>query len=261
MMKDTNALYSDVPPSKLREKEDPFISSDESEFWKMLFDGAFTRLFDRVFCSLQVKNAQKFEERNKLYPTIFYAPHLCWWDGIIGYLLCRKLLKTKMYLMVEELNRFPLLAKVGAFSVCKKTPRSSLKSLKHSLGILSNPGNSLWLYPQGIVRPPDYRPIKFMSGMSYLCNHIKGVNLIPVAVKYTFLRENKPEVLVEIGDPIILNEQNDRKELNSLLEQKFETLLDNQLFEVSNGFLDGYEVIHRKPLTIYKKIEQYFKNK
>ena len=40
--------------------------------------------------------------------------------------------KDALYYMVEELNRFPLLRRSGAFSVNKKSPQASMEALKFS---------------------------------------------------------------------------------------------------------------------------------
>ena len=66
--------------------------------------------------------------------------------------------------------------------------------------------NVLYIFPQGIIKPPNARPIEFRTGLAYIAqNAVKehgGINLCPVAVNYPFLREDKPEIIVDIGEPI-----------------------------------------------------------
>lgn len=236
----------------------PFIQAEMQLFWLKVFDFAFSGMLKKSFYSVRIKNAEHYDLRDKSKSNIFYANHCCWWDGIIGYTLCRKVFGTNMRMIVRELHRFPLLSKIGAVSVDKSNPYASLKTLNYCTEFLSHPSNSLFVYPQEIVMPPDFRPIEFAGGISYLCKKLEGVNLIPIAHRYTFLREDRPEVLIEIGKPIVINGVSNRKKLTELLEQEFTLLLDNQKKDISNGNLNGYEQWIKSRLCAYKLLEKHF---
>lgn len=239
----------------------PIIQVNKQDFWLRVFDFSFERMVKKGFYSLRVKNAENFNLRDSNNGNIIYGFHSCWWDGIIAYLLCRKVFKTQLNMMVEELYRFPLLSRIGAFSVEKKSPQAAIKALNYSLDIVKNPTQSLWIYPQGTVMPPDARPVKFANGISYLCKKSKGVNLIPIANRYTFLREDRPEILVEIGKPIIIKDNNfDKKEFTKYLENELTVLLDKQHEEISQGKLDEYKLMFKSRLCVAKLIEKHFTN-
>ena len=239
--------------------KEPLIKADTSVFWRNIFYYAFFKMAKKSFFAMRVKNAVNFEKRDKNKPTIFFACHCSWWDGPIAYILCRGLLKTDMQMMIEELYRFPLLSRIGGFSVEKASPTSSLKALNYCLSFLQESQKSLWIFPQGSVLPPDHRPIKFAGGISYLCKKLKGVNLIPIAHRYNFLRENRPELLIEIGKPIILgSDYINRKNLTAYLENEFTIFLDKQRQEISSGNLAGYEFFFKSRLCVAKLIEKYF---
>ena len=138
--------------------------------------------------------------------------------------------------MIEELNRFPILRRAGGFSVNKKSPQASMESLKYSVRVLKDLNSILYLFPQGIINPPDHRPIVFQTGLSYIAQkavkEYGKVNLIPVAVNYFFLRDNRPEVWVELGKNIILEDEKiNRKEYSDYLAKKLEELCDKQKLE------------------------------
>lgn len=59
--------------------------------------------------------------------------------------------------MVEELNRFPLLRRGGAYSVNKKSAQSAMKALKYSVDVVGDIRNMLCIFPQGIIRPPSFQ--------------------------------------------------------------------------------------------------------
>lgn len=241
------------------ENQEPLIKPNLSRFWQGVFDYSFLRMLGRIFYSMRVKSSSNFDLRDKKFANIAFASHCGWWDGPVGYLLFRKIFNARMFMMIEELYRFPLLSKIGGLSVEKNSPRSALKALNYSVKLLKNPENSLWLFPQGIVYPPDYRPVRFAKGMSFICKRLDGINLIPIAHRYNFIREDKPEIFVEVGKPIILKGNNqDSKELTAYLENVLSSLLDSQRDDISNGRFDGYEYFFKSKLCLAKRIEERF---
>lgn len=238
---------------------EPDIQVNFQKFWLSVFDIAFTYMVRKAFFSVRIKNAENFELRDKTKGTIFFASHCCWWDGFIAYLLCRKIFKTKMRMMIEELYRFPLLSRIGGFSVEKDSPQSAIKALNYCSDFLKKSDESLWIYPQGSVMPPDYRPINFASGLAYICSKLDGINIIPIIHRYNFLREDRPEVFIEIAKPIILSEKyKNRKELTTKLENEFTNYLDEQKIDISTGNLENYETFIKTRLCITKLIEKHF---
>ena len=255
-------LYSDIPPTKLRNKEETFKPAKTNKFWLMLARLFIFNMLQNRFFAFRYKGAENVMEKG--VPTILFAPHCNWWDGIVGYNLCRRVFKTKIRMMIEEMNRFPILAKAGAFPVNKKSAQASMKALQYSVEQLCDKEISLWLFPQGIIRPPMYRPIEFQTGMAYIAKNVVkkagGINLIPVAVNYPFLREDKPEVLCEVGEPVIITDPNfDRKELTHKLEHDFETLCDRQFDDIRHGHVEDYEYLYKQKLKWYKKLEKRLK--
>ena len=166
--------------------------------------------------------------------------------------------------MVEELNRFPLLRRGGAFNVNKKSPQASMQALKYSVDILGDLNNILYIFPQGIIKPPNFRPIEFQSCLAYIAEKAAKkygrVQLLPIAVNYMFLRDNRPEVLVEIGDLIELSDPTvDRKEFTHYLATTLEKLCDKQFYEISHAEFEGYDTLFQQKLKWYRRIEQRLK--
>lgn len=260
-------LYSDIPPTKLRNIDEKFRRAHHYKFWGVIADLFFYNMIQNRFYSLRIKNKENYNKRDDRFANIIYAPHSNWWDGIVGYNVSNRIFKTKLIMMIEELNRFPLLAKVGAFPVNKKSAQSAMKALKYASDELANdPVKSLWLFPQGIIRPPHYRPIIFQSGITYIAQScIKksgGINLIPVCVNYFFLREDKPEVVVDVQDPMTITDFSvvkDRKLFTDNLAKDFQCKMEAQYQDITAGKLDGYEYLFRQKLPWYKKIEKRLK--
>lgn len=259
-------LYSDVPPTKLRNKEEKFKPAKTSRFWLWVASMFFFNMLQNRFYAFRYKGEENYFEGDTNVPTILFAPHCNWWDGIVFYNTTHRIFHKEIRLMVEELNRFPLLRRGGAYSVNKKSPQSAMKALQYSVDLLGDLRNILCIFPQGIIRPPHFRPIKFQTGLAYIAqNAVKKygrVNLIPMAVDYTFFRDNRPEVVVEFGKRIELSKENimDRKELTHYLEHALEEVCDNQAKNISNGEVSKYKILFKQHLKWYRRIEQRLKN-
>ena len=264
LQKEEQKLYSDVPPTKTRNRNEKFRKAVDSKFWTWVAKQFFFKMLENRFYSLKIKNEQNISKRNPNYANILYAPHCNWWDGIVGYNLVKRVMNTRIRMMIEEMNRFPILAKAGAFPVNKKSAQASMQALQYAVDQLNKGDISLWIFPQGIIRPPMFRPIEFQTGMAYIAKNVikkyGGINLIPVAINYSFLREDKPEVLVEFGEPYVLTDANiDRRELTDTLQTNFEKLCDEQFADIRNGNFEGYEYLFKQKLKWYRRLEKRLK--
>ncbi len=262
-------LYSDIPPTKLRNKEEKFKPAKTSKFWLWVASMFFFNMLQNRFFAFRYRGEETYFEAEKDVPTILFAPHCNWWDGIVLYNTTHRIFHKEIRLMVEELNRFPLLRRGGAYSVNKKSPQSAMKALKYSVDVVGDLRNMLCIFPQGIIRPPHFRPIEFQTGLAYIAeNALKKygkVNLIPMAVDYTFFRDNRPEVIVEFGKRIELRQGNEfdnmsRKELTHYLEKALTETCDSQFKEISQGDITKYKILFKQHLKWYRRIEQRLKS-
>ena len=265
MVETPQHLYCDTPPTILRNREEKFRTAKDVPFWLFIADFVFPRMVKARFHSMMYKGIENLENRDKTKAVLFYTNHNNWWDGIVGFNVARFIMKGRLRLMIEEMNRFPLFQYIGCFPINKKTPQDAIKALRYAVTTLDKPDINFWLFPQGIIRPPHYRPEVFQSGLAYLVeNAVKkfgGVNLCPVAVNYTFLRQDKPEVVLEFGacQPYY-DFKYDRKEFCHKLEREFEQLCDNQQAQISSGNFEGYRYLYKQKLSWWRDIERRLKN-
>lgn len=263
-------LYLDVSPTQLRNRNEKFRKAKWVPFWVAVADYVFGKMIEHRFFALRYKCKEKYDENyNPNYPCIFYAPHCNWWDGIVCYNLSKRVFNKRVTMMIEEMNRFPLFNYAGAFPVNKKSAQAAMAALKHSVELLVDDKTrktALWIFPQGIIRPPHYRPIEFQTGIVYIAQNVAkkvgGVNLVPLSYEYCFLREHRPEVLVEVGKPIVLTDSKfDRHEFNRMLETNFEELCDNHFRAISQGDVKDYKIMFKQKLPWYREIEKYLKSR
>lgn len=259
-MNQAEILYDYTPPSILK-NDKTFIPAKVNRFVSFAFYHIFEHMIKNNFASIRMKNLRYYNLRDKNKANIFYAPHQCWWDGPVGYYLSQKVFKTNIRIMVEDLSSFPILSGIGCFSVSKSNPSLAVKSLKYVISFLKEQTGSLWIFPQGMIKPPDFRPVSFASGMSYIAQQMEGINLFPLSFRYEFLRCEKPEILVELGKPILLKKAvKDRKKFNSFLEKNFEENLNSQKEDISLGKLDNYVKILERHEPILRRIEKKLKS-
>jgi len=259
-------LYTDIPPTKIRNREEKFRTAKNVPFWQWVGDNVFPRMLRARFHSLMVKGDKEYlENRDKTKATIFYVSHNNWWDGIVAYNIVYMHLKMRLRLMIEEMNRFPLFQYVGCFPINKKSAQTAIKSLQYAVTTLDKPDICFWIFPQGIIRPPFYRPEIFQSGLAYLAQQaVKkygGINLVPISTQYIFLREDRPEILVQFGEVEKLYSADfDKKEFTHRLERIHETLNDEQRNNIGSANFDGYRYIYKQKQKWYKRIETRLKN-
>lgn len=262
--KNHETLYNYKPPSLTWRKKVDFIKAEHSSFWRKVWEFYVYKTLKKRFATIRVRNSEAILKCNEEYPYIFYAQHSNWFDGMLGWVLCNELFDMPMNIMVEDLAKFPLLSQVGAFSICKKSPKNMLKVLNYCIDFLTKREAVLYIFPQGIIHPPGHRPLEFTHGTSYIINKLEKVNVIPVVPKFTFLRLGAPEILVDFGDPIIFNGDNNfetKEEVTAHMESEYIKILDAQEHRISNGLIDEYEIFYQKPDGVCKKLEKWFKSR
>ncbi len=175
------------------------------------YSARFRRLFDFY---LQLKLRSGFEKvifelgqiQNQLNPSVpvlFVSNHMSWWDGFFLLELQKKLTPNFSHftLMLEsELTQFPFLRKLGAVGLVPHDPFSvarsflELRRLRRSLGALS-----IGFFPQGEIRPQQYRPLGFQKGLDPLIRLLHPIQVVPVALHIEPMQTPKPSAWIRTG--------------------------------------------------------------
>ena len=157
--------------------------------------------------------------------TLFLANHSCWWDLFLVHLL-NEFIPVDGYGMMEHFNmvRFGFFRRIGAFSVDRTDPASVRASLDYAASLLNRPRAGVWIFPQGKIETNDFRPLTFQFGIRALVRRAGRVRVVPVAFRYEFWQDERPEALVRFGEPTTV----DRSDLPSLIPH-FEQILTDEL--------------------------------
>lgn len=136
-------------------------------------------------------------------PVLAVANHSGWWDGFMIHLLTRAVPERDFFCMMEEkqLRQFPFLTRIGAFSMDVSSGTRAAAALRFTLRLVVRRGTLVWMFPQGEMVLED-APIRVRPGAAFLLRRIQGALLMPVAFRYGFRREQKPEAWIQVGRPL-----------------------------------------------------------
>lgn len=209
----------------------------EAAIYRGMVRPAIRRSFDRVAIS-----APHGEDWRGL-PTIFYSNHVSWWDGWMAFLLFDERWHTEGYLMMEEaqLRRYRFFQRCGCFSVDRQDAREGVRSVIYAADMLRDrPGRGLWIFPQGAIEPNDRRPLRTFAGAAHIARRAGPVRCVPIALRFEFFGEQRPEALIRLGEPHIANGQ-DVKGLHAEMDRRLLHEVDGLRQDVIAGATTGYQ--------------------
>ncbi len=204
-------------------------------------------LLKRRFHSIQVSGLDFLREKDRQLPLIIYANHSSWWDGLAAFQISYNT-KLDSFIIMEEkqLRKLYLFRKLGAFSIIRENAREAYKSLNYAAELLKkNVNRTLWIFPQGEILPNDIRPLKFYNGLTKIVEKVGNCYVLPVAFRYEFLGNYKPEIFVQIGEPEIYKSCKNLpiKIGTQIFSEKLTVILDSLMQDVLNKNVNSFEKI------------------
>jgi chlorobactene lauroyltransferase len=230
-----------------------------------LFEAAFRHylrdLARKRFHAVRIAGREHLQDWDPHVPTVAYANHSNWWDGFMAFLITHLAEGGRFHVMMEErhLERYPYFSRIGAFGVDREHPRAARETLSHARILLGKPRATVWIFPQGILRPNDVRPLAFYPGASRLALEARetygAVRLLPVAMRYEFLQEDRPEALLRIAPPTLLTSPLPARELNMAMERTLTELLDGLRAQVAREDLAAFEPLVEGGMSLNKRLD------
>jgi len=221
------------------------IPAKKNKLFNLLFRIYHLRLLKNHFYRIRLTGEENLKQVNNNFPTIIYANHSNWWDGFTAYFLSSGLWKKDDYLMMdsEQMKKYSFFKYIGVFSVDRNDSNEVLKTINYAVTLLKNTNRYLWIFPQGGIQPQDVRPVRFFPGITKIAEKTGEVNLLPVAMRYEFLLEQRPEIFIKVGEPDIFNNMNMPKDYTKYLENKFENELNSLKDNVVNQHFDSFKTV------------------
>ena len=161
----------------------------------------------RHFHAIRLANSPRFPRAAG--PLIVYANHASWWDPLAFIVISRYFLPTASHyapMDAAALKHYALLRKLGIFPVEAGTRRGAAQFLRAAHEILSAPNSVLWITPEGRFTDMRTRPANFRPGLAALAARSGACTFLPLAFEYTFWDERLPEILINCGQPIEVND-------------------------------------------------------
>ena len=222
------------------------LEAKKNAWFETIFARYNRNLIKRRFHSVQVSGLDFLREKNATIPFIIYGNHSSWWDGLVAFEIFRQA-KLDAFFMMEErqLKKLFLFQRLGAFSIVRENGREAVKSINYSAELLKKSSRTLLIFPQGEIVSNDARPIKFYNGFSRIIEKIGEVYAVPIAMRYEFLGEFKPQIFVKIGLPELIKTDGNfnAKEKTAIFAERLTTNLDKMKSDIINKDLNGFEKI------------------
>jgi len=204
-------------------------------------------LIKRRFQLIKVSGLKCLEKRNPDLPLIIFSNHSSWWDGLVILELLSNF-KLENYVMMEEkqLRKLRFFRRLGAFSIVRENPREAFKSIEYSVKILSERKNRvLLIFPQGEIFHNDASPMRFFNGLSKIIEESGDCLVCPVALRYEFLGNYKPEIFIAVGEPKRFSSVDKiaRKKITRELEAILTNCLDHLKSNLANNEINNFKQI------------------
>lgn len=178
------------------------IAANKNDILDALLYVYFRRLARKAFHTIAGRGLERLRHLPEDRPVILFCNHTNWWDAVMVYLLTRQMPHKAVYCMMEEkqLKHYRFFTWLGAFSVDLSSPLRSAASLRYAQRLLQHKETAVWLFPQGRICRPN-EPLEVRPGTDFLAKNAPHAMLVPMSIRYDFFREDRPNVLVEVGRP------------------------------------------------------------
>lgn len=183
-------------------------------------------------------------------PTIYYANHTAGWDAVIALLLSSQSSTFDAYILVAQhiVNSYPFVKWVGVLSVNQSNTLESAQTILDSVKLIrGHSDRSLWIFPQGQIRPYLERPLHFERGLATVVRYTRHVRVIPVGLHYTFGLSPGAQAYVTIGSPQIFDGEISlsTEDLTRELETSLTLLLNDMDDKLAHAKTDEFITVWR----------------
>ena len=152
-------------------------------------------------------------------PVICYANHHTFHDGYLLWLVSKKLLQRDVILWMEDWDRFPFFAAVGARPFPLDDTSQRIKTIRRtSQHLKTSPRTTLIYFPEGKLHPPEEGILPFPpSAMPRMSRVLPDAHWWPIAMHMTTLGDAHPSLFITGNSPHQEADGNERDRLTASL--------------------------------------------
>ena len=224
----------------------PFITARPRELDRRFWGAYFSWTLRRHFSAGYIAGEQHLVETSRSddnIPTIVASTHASWWDAAVAMSLAfsRHRLDTDGMMEYRQLHRYRFFSRLGMFSVIREDPQSAMKTLRYAASRLANSNRMLWMYPQGTLIHQDIESINCEPGIGILTRMLGHCRVLPVAMRYELLREQRPACWVRFGEPLSIDPGMPIRSVQTLTSESLTALRDTLRTDAMNELHSSYD--------------------
>jgi hypothetical protein len=154
-------------------------------------------------------------------PTVIYANHHAFYDGQLLAFLCERVLRRQAVIWVEELDRFPFLAPLGALRFPPNEPAARMVTIRRTVRLMrATPSTAMVYFPEGHLHAAEEGVAPFPSDRFVRLAHLfENATWWPIALRVTGWHQAWPTALLRSGEVHEHPSGRERAILQQLLEQ------------------------------------------
>jgi 1-acyl-sn-glycerol-3-phosphate acyltransferase len=200
------------------------IEARKNPALETIYSAYARRLIRRQFGSLQISGS-RFPATERV--VIAYVNHSAWWDAVVPVHLSHDLFRREIHALMEgeQLRKYPFFRHLGCFGSTEKTAADARAVIDHATNVLLRAKTPavFWIFPQGAILP-SHVPMEFKSGLARIAERLPDAAVVPVAIRYEFMKNKKPDCRVRIGEPVARS-----GEIHSRFTRRLEQRLEGEL--------------------------------
>ena len=198
------------------------------------------------FHGIYVAGREHLAELDPTKSAVGCCNHTNWWDGFVVHLLSCELGGRSSYIAQEEkhLARYRFLNWLGAFGI--DLDGSPTAGLRYAMRVLNDPKTIDWFFPQGHILHPS-KPIEAKLGASFIAKK-SGAQMLPVVLRYEWMIESRPSILINIGAPLPATTRAD--ELQECLQRLFDEVDPEPV-----KFAEKFKPLFNPSMSMNKKLD------
>lgn len=228
-------------------------------FWQAYFRWTIRRHFHSAIVAGEenVRADAVWPNRSEV-PTIYACTHGSWWDAALTIELSIGQYALDAYGMMEykQLRKYSFFSRIGMFSVVREDSANALYAIRYAAQLIRGTNKSLWMFPQGQLIHQDVPTIACEPGIGILAGYIGDCRIVPVALRYEHLREQRPACWVRFGEPLMHDGRMGVRQIVQDVSERLQAVRDQVRNDAMYEDDSAYRVFLQGRLSMEKRFDK-----